>query len=296
MDDEKICYISGSDIFSENSRTPRKSKKRKRSADSIQFSDLHKGDYVVHEAHGIGRFEGIRPVTADGQTRDYIVIRYAGSDVLYIPTEQLDVIQKYIGNSGNAPVLSKLSGGSWKRTRERAKKAIMEIAEDLVKLYAERQAMGGYAFGEDTVWQREFEADFPYTETDDQLRAVEEIKEDMEKAAKIIGDAYGCAVLLKGGHCINDANDLLYANGIYKWFSGERIDNPNTHGTGCTLSSAIASNLAKGYDLEASIQRAKGYISDALAAMLDLGAGSGPMNHAFALTGKYSESNHENER
>ena len=182
MDDEKICYISGSDIFSENSRTPRKSKKRKRSADSIQFSDLHKGDYVVHEAHGIGRFEGIRPVTADGQTRDYIVIRYAGSDVLYIPTEQLDVIQKYIGNSGNAPVLSKLSGGSWKRTRERAKKAIMEIAEDLVKLYAERQAMGGYAFGEDTVWQREFEADFPYTETDDQLRAVEEIKEDMEKA------------------------------------------------------------------------------------------------------------------
>ena len=182
MDDERLCYISGSDIFSENSRAPRKSKKRKKSADSIQFSDLHKGDYVVHEAHGIGRFEGIRPVTADGQTRDYIVIRYAGSDVLYIPTEQLDVIQKYIGNSGNAPVLSKLSGGSWKRTRERAKKAIMEIAEDLVKLYAERQAMGGYAFGEDTLWQREFEADFPYTETDDQLRATEEIKEDMEKA------------------------------------------------------------------------------------------------------------------
>ncbi len=121
-------------------------------------------------------------------------------------------------------------------------------------------------------------------------------KEDMEKAAKIIGDAYDCAVLLKGGHCINDANDLLYANGIYKWFSGKRIDNPNTHGTGCTLSSAIASNLAKGYDLEASIWRAKSYISDALAAMLDLGAGSGPMNHAFALTGKYSESNHENER
>ncbi len=112
-------------------------------------------------------------------------------------------------------------------------------------------------------------------------------KEDMERASKLIGDTYGCAVLLKGGHSINDANDLLYANGRYKWFCGKRIDNPNTHGTGCTLSSAIASNLAKGYDLEASIQRAKDYISDALAAMLDLGKGSGPIDHAFDLNGKY---------
>ena len=113
-------------------------------------------------------------------------------------------------------------------------------------------------------------------------------KEDMGKVAKYIGDTFGCAVLLKGGHSINDANDLLYANGNYKWFCGKRIDNPNTHGTGCTLSSAIASNLAKGYDLETSIQRAKDYISDALYAMLDLGQGSGPMNHAFNLNGKYA--------
>ena len=112
-------------------------------------------------------------------------------------------------------------------------------------------------------------------------------KEDMEMVAKYIGDSFGCAVLLKGGHSINDANDLLYSNGNYKWFCGERIDNPNTHGTGCTLSSAIASNLAKGYDLETSIQRAKDYISGALAAMLDLGAESGPMNHAFDLNGKF---------
>ena len=116
-------------------------------------------------------------------------------------------------------------------------------------------------------------------------------KEDMERVAKVIGDTYGCAVLLKGGHSINDANDLLYANGNYKWFSGKRINNPNTHGTGCTLSSAIASNLAKGYDLETSIRRAKDYISGALAAMLDLGQGSGPMNHAFDLNGKYAEEN-----
>ena len=114
-------------------------------------------------------------------------------------------------------------------------------------------------------------------------------KEDMERAAKLIGDTHGCAVLLKGGHRINDANDLLYANGGYKWFSGKRINNPNTHGTGCTLSSAIASNLAKGYDLETSIKRAKDYISGALAAMLDLGQGSGPMNHAFDLKGAYAE-------
>jgi hydroxymethylpyrimidine/phosphomethylpyrimidine kinase len=112
-------------------------------------------------------------------------------------------------------------------------------------------------------------------------------KEDMERVAKLIGDNYGCSVLLKGGHSINDANDLLYANGSFKWFSGKRIDNPNTHGTGCTLSSAIASNLAKGYDLETSIQRAKDYISGALEAMLDLGQGSGPMNHAFDLNGKF---------
>ena len=114
-----------------------------------------------------------------------------------------------------------------------------------------------------------------------------ETKEDMVTAAKQIGDNYHCAVLLKGGHSINDANDLLYANGVSRWFEGKRIDNPNTHGTGCTLSSAIASNLAKGFTLAESVQRAKTYISGALAAMLDLGKGSGPMNHLFDLNSDY---------
>ena len=113
-------------------------------------------------------------------------------------------------------------------------------------------------------------------------------KEDMIAAAKQIGDSYHCAVLLKGGHSINDANDLLYADGELRWFEGKRIDNPNTHGTGCTLSSAIASNLAKGFTLTESIRRAKDYISGALAAMLDLGEGSGPMNHAFDLQGQWA--------
>ena len=116
-----------------------------------------------------------------------------------------------------------------------------------------------------------------------------ETKEDMATAAKQIGDSYRCAVLLKGGHSINDANDLLYANGELVWFEGKRIDNPNTHGTGCTLSSAIAANLAKGFSLVESVQRAKAYISGALAAMLDLGKGSGPMNHAFDLQGEYGK-------
>ncbi len=113
--------------------------------------------------------------------------------------------------------------------------------------------------------------------------------EDMVTAAEKINCEYGCAVLCKGGHSLNDANDLLYNGGKPHWFKGKRINNPNTHGTGCTLSSAIASNLAKGYTLEEAIERAKDYISGALSAMLDLGMGSGPMNHAFALSGKFSE-------
>ena len=110
-----------------------------------------------------------------------------------------------------------------------------------------------------------------------------ENKDDMITAAKHIGDKYNCAVLLKGGHSINDANDLLYADGQLTWFAGRRIDNPNTHGTGCTLSSAIAANLANGYALPDAVQKAKDYISGALAAMLDLGNGSGPLDHAFVL-------------
>ena len=111
----------------------------------------------------------------------------------------------------------------------------------------------------------------------------------MEAAARLISEKYGCAVLCKGGHKVNDADDLLWREGAGKWFHGKRIDNPNTHGTGCTLSSAIASNLAKGYDLDASVERAKAYISGALAAMLDLGHGSGPMNHMFATKGEFTE-------
>lgn len=110
---------------------------------------------------------------------------------------------------------------------------------------------------------------------------------DMEEAAKRISESFGCAVLLKGGHKVNDANDLLYSQGTMTWFPGKRINNPNTHGTGCTLSSAIASNLAKGYTMPEAVKKAKDYISGALEDMLDLGQGSGPMNHGFAITDEY---------
>lgn len=112
--------------------------------------------------------------------------------------------------------------------------------------------------------------------------------DDMVKAAEKISKEYKCAVLCKGGHQLNDANDLLYRDGSYRWFNGKRIDNPNTHGTGCTLSSAIAANLAKGKDMDTAVERAKAYISGALGAMLDLGAGSGPMNHAFDINSEFS--------
>ncbi|MBQ2726705.1 MAG: bifunctional hydroxymethylpyrimidine kinase/phosphomethylpyrimidine kinase, partial [Clostridia bacterium] len=114
-------------------------------------------------------------------------------------------------------------------------------------------------------------------------------REDMLTAAKEISDSFGCAILLKGGHSVNDANDLLYRDGEYRWFEGKRIENPNTHGTGCTLSSAIAANLAKGFTLDESVKRAKDYISGALAAMLDLGRGSGPMMHNFDLNSRFAE-------
>ncbi len=113
--------------------------------------------------------------------------------------------------------------------------------------------------------------------------------EDMITAARRISEQYRCAVLCKGGHTLNDANDLLYRNDSYRWFKGKRIDNPNTHGTGCTLSSAMAANLAKGFDMETAVARSKDFISGALGAMLDLGSGSGPMDHGFAIDNIFTE-------
>ncbi len=179
---EKICYISDNDIFTGQKSSKRHKKKKKTKSEQIQsFADMRSGDFVVHENHGIGKFLGIEQLTVQGDKKDYLKIKYAGNDMLYVPVEQMDIVQKYIGSDGIAPKVNKLSGGEWKATKAKAKAAIAVMAKDLLDLYAKRKMKKGHAFGEDTVWQREFEDAFPYTETDDQLRAVEEIKEDMER-------------------------------------------------------------------------------------------------------------------
>ena len=145
------------------------------------YADLSVGDYVVHENHGIGRFAGIVKMQVDGFDKDYIKINYAGTDSLYVPASQLDLVSKYTGGGEDREVrLSKMGGAEWAKTRSRAKSAAKDMARELIALYAQRQRLPGYAFSPDSEWQREFEENFGYTETDDQLRCTEEIKRDME--------------------------------------------------------------------------------------------------------------------
>ncbi len=146
-------------------------------------ADLSVGDYVVHENHGIGRFAGIVKMTVDGFEKDYIKICYAGTDSLYVPASQLDLVTKYTGGGEDKEVrLSKMGGAEWARTRSRARSAAKSMAGELIRLYAERQRLPGYAFSPDSEWQREFEENFGYTETEDQLKCADEIKRDMESA------------------------------------------------------------------------------------------------------------------
>ncbi|MBR5534646.1 MAG: transcription-repair coupling factor, partial [Ruminiclostridium sp.] len=165
---------------------PRKSKAKKVSSNRQRlesFTDLSPGDLVVHEHHGIGRFVSMVKMSVDGSDRDYIKLQFAGADVLYVPALQLDLVNKYIG-SGDDPDrrrLSKLGGVEWERSKAKAKKAAKDMAKGLIQLYAQRQRLAGYAFQPDTPWQQDFEALFPYPETDDQVRCVAEIKADMER-------------------------------------------------------------------------------------------------------------------
>ena len=144
------------------------------------FRDLRKGDYVVHEDHGIGRFEGLSTKTVAGVTRDYIDLAFRGKDMLYVPHDQIDKVMRYVGAGGAEPGLSKLGGTAWENLKSRVRKAARQVAGELLQLYALRQASAGYRFGEDGEWQSRFEQTFPYEETEDQLRAVDVIKDDME--------------------------------------------------------------------------------------------------------------------
>ncbi len=151
-------------------------------AEKIVFADLKPGDFVVHQTHGIGQFVGVNTITADDVTKDYIKIQYRNDDMLYVPTNNLDTVRKYIGGGeSSSPKLNKLGGKEWSATTNKVKKHLQEIAKDLVELYAKRQKIKGYAYAPDTPWQRQFEDSFPYSETEDQLRCIEEVKKDMEK-------------------------------------------------------------------------------------------------------------------
>ncbi|MBO4236138.1 MAG: transcription-repair coupling factor [Firmicutes bacterium] len=178
LPDKKLAFISESNIFNDT-RIPKK-RKHPKGRKLETFAELKTGDYVVHDNHGIGIFIGIEELKNQGEIRDYIKIKYAGHGMLYVPVDQMDVVQKYIGSEGAAPKLNKLGSEEWKRTKARARAAVAEMTDELVELYARRKAEKGYAFSPDTVWQQEFEEDFPYEETEDQLKSVAEIKADME--------------------------------------------------------------------------------------------------------------------
>ena len=180
----RLAVLTDTQIAGSGFRKPKRKAKRKLSnAERIgSYTDLSVGDLVVHENHGIGRFAGVVRMPVDGVVKDYIKISYAGSDVLYVPATQLDLVSKYIGAGEDRPVrLSKMGGAEWQRTKTRAKAAAKKLASELIELYAERARQKGHAFAPDSPWQTEFEERFPYEETADQLRCVEEIKSDMEK-------------------------------------------------------------------------------------------------------------------
>ncbi|MGG3560796.1 transcription-repair coupling factor [Neobacillus rhizosphaerae] len=179
---QKIAVITEEELF--NKRVKKSVSRQKLSnAERIKsYSELKIGDYVVHVNHGIGKYLGIETLVINGIHKDYLHIRYQGTDKLYVPVEQIDLVQKYVGSEGKEPKVYKLGGTDWKKVKKKVESSVQDIADDLIKLYAEREAAVGYAFSPDGDMQREFETSFAYQETDDQLRSIHEIKKDMEQA------------------------------------------------------------------------------------------------------------------
>ncbi len=177
----KYLMITYKEIFGREKQVRKKRKKKSTGQDIVNYSDLNVGDFVVHENHGIGQYMGIEKIDVNGIQKDYIVIQYKGQDRLMIPTDQMNLVQKYIGGGGvKKPSLNKLSGNEWTKAKQKAKKSIDEMADDLIELYSKRSKLKGYRFSPDTQWQKEFEESFPYEETDSQIRSIEEIKQDMK--------------------------------------------------------------------------------------------------------------------
>lgn len=178
--DLNLIVITGEELFNTAVKKRRKVSTSFKQGEKVVFADLKIGDYVVHKSHGIGQFVGVNTLKADGVIKDYIKIRYRNDDMLYIPTNDLDSIRKYVGGGEALPKINKLGSKEWETTKAKVKKNLREIARELIELYAKRQKIKGFAYSKDNEWQKQFEDSFPYIETEDQLRCIEETKKDME--------------------------------------------------------------------------------------------------------------------
>ena len=179
--DLNLIVIAGDELFAPSVKKKRKLSSRFKQGEKVVFADLKIGDYVVHKSHGIGQFVGVNTLKADGVIKDYIKIRYRNDDMLYIPTNDLDSIRKYIGGGEAVPKINKLGSKEWENTKQKVKRNLQEVAKELMELYAKRQKIKGFAFSKDNEWQKQFEDSFQYAETEDQLRCIEETKKDMEQ-------------------------------------------------------------------------------------------------------------------
>lgn len=180
-DTASLYLLTDAEIFGWNRPEPRRRIHPRPMTPEAYFADMVEGDYVVHVDYGVGKFKGIHKRKLDGSEREYLLVEYAGGDMLYVPIHQADRLSKYVGSDGGAPTINRLGTPEWARTKERTQKAVEEVAEDLLQLYAARSVVRGHAFSPDTPWQHEMEASFPYVETEDQLRAIGEVKSDMER-------------------------------------------------------------------------------------------------------------------
>ncbi|MFW5787875.1 MAG: transcription-repair coupling factor, partial [Halanaerobiales bacterium] len=180
IEDINLVIYTEKEVFGKPQKKKRKLADLEKGIEISSLNELKVGDYVVHENHGIGKYKGIKTLEVQDQHQDYLVIQYADEDKLYVPTEHVDLVQKYIGADQKPPKLYKLGGSEWKKVKQRVKSSVREMAIGLLELYAERETIDGYAFSPDTVWQKEFEDVFPYQETPDQIQAIEDVKKDME--------------------------------------------------------------------------------------------------------------------
>ncbi|MBH0231836.1 transcription-repair coupling factor [Halobacillus yeomjeoni] len=177
----KLAVLTENELFKKRTAKPKRKQKMSNAERIKNYQELKVGDYIVHANHGIGKYLGIETLEMNGNHKDFLMVKYSGNDKLYVPIDQIDLIQKYVGSEGKEPKVYKLGGSEWAKVKSRVQSSVEDIADDLIQLYAEREASKGHAFSEDGEMQKEFEMAFPYEETEDQIRCIEEIKHDMER-------------------------------------------------------------------------------------------------------------------